>query len=190
MASIQETPRFVYRFENYKRALRLLSEAIETMHEREITQLEKEGIVQRFEYTWELAWKLLKDYLEHSGITLGTITPTTVIKAAFASKIIENGDIWMRALDARNKMSHTHRTSRIGVDDIGDSCAHLASSRLRALTPHHPSQFSNYFECTYDLRVFEQIISDIDRSYLKILDDMYMKMFELVVSEDVWIEMV
>lgn len=149
MASIQETPRFVYRFENYKRALRLLSEAIETMHEREITQLEKEGIVQRFEYTWELAWKLLKDYLEHSGITLGTITPTTVIKAAFASKIIENGDIWMRALDARNKMSHT-----------------------------------------YDLRVFEQIISDIDRSYLKILDDMYMKMFELVVSEDVWIEMV
>jgi len=101
-------PRWVYRFDNYSRAFALLREAMEIRQERELTQLEQEGVIQRFEYTWELAWKLLKDYLESNGIVLDSITPTAVIKAAFAAKIIKNGDIWMRALDARNNMSHTY----------------------------------------------------------------------------------
>ncbi|MCE2965344.1 MAG: nucleotidyltransferase substrate binding protein [Alphaproteobacteria bacterium] len=107
----KETPRWRYRFDNYKRAFLLLREAIEEMDKRELTQLEKEGIIQRFEYTWELAWKVLKDYLEYKGIVLSTITPAAAIKAAFAANIIHNGEIWMRALDARNKMSHTYSFS-------------------------------------------------------------------------------
>ena len=101
-------PRWLYRFDNYKRAFTLLREAIEILQERELTQLEKEGVIQRFEYTWELAWKLLKDYLDSNGIILETITPSAVIKAAFAAKIIDNGDVWMQALDARNKIAHTY----------------------------------------------------------------------------------
>lgn len=103
-----ETPRWVYRFDNYKRAFVLLREAVDLMAERDLTQLEKEGIIQRFEYTWELAWKLLKDFLEASGVVLDTITPAAVIRAAFAAKVIDDADLWMRALDARNKMSHTY----------------------------------------------------------------------------------
>ena len=103
-----QKPRWLYRFDNFKRALSLLREAIDIRKERQLTPLEEEGIIQRFEYTWELAWKVLKDYLEHTGIILDTITPSFVIKAAFAAKIIENGDIWIQALDARNKMSHTY----------------------------------------------------------------------------------
>jgi nucleotidyltransferase substrate binding protein (TIGR01987 family) len=103
-----EKPRWVYRFDNYKRAFFLLREAIETMENRELTQLEKEGIIQRFEYTWELAWKVLKDYLESEGVTLDKITPASVIRTAFTAKIIKNGDMWMRALDDRNKMSHVY----------------------------------------------------------------------------------
>jgi len=103
-----ETPRWVYRFDNYKRAFLLLKEAVETMEKRELSQLEKEGIIQRFEYTWELAWKVLKDVLEGSGIVLDTVTPASTIKAAFAAKIVQDGEVWMRALDARNSLSHTY----------------------------------------------------------------------------------
>jgi nucleotidyltransferase substrate binding protein (TIGR01987 family) len=103
-----DKPRYVYRFENFKRAFSLLREGIELSMVRELTPLEKEGVVQRFEYTWELAWKTLKDYLDHSGIVLETVTPAATIKAAFAANIIKNGDIWMLALDARNRMSHVY----------------------------------------------------------------------------------
>jgi nucleotidyltransferase substrate binding protein (TIGR01987 family) len=107
-APAADKPRWIYRFDNYKRAFSLLREAIESMESRELSQLEKEGIIQRFEYTWELAWKLLKDYLDHSGVVLETVTPAAAIKAAFSAKIISNGEVWMKALDARNKMSHTY----------------------------------------------------------------------------------
>ncbi len=103
-----EKPRWLYRFDNYKRAFLLLREAVETMGQRPLNQLEKEGTIQRFEYTWELAWKTLKDYLEYKGIVLETITPSEVVKSAFAAKIIDNGEVWMAALDARNLMSHTY----------------------------------------------------------------------------------
>jgi len=104
----KETPRWIYRFENYSRAFLLLREAIDTLASRPLTQLEKEGVIQRFEYTWELAWKVLKDYLEHTGIVLESITPAATIKAAFSAKIIADGEAWMKALDARNRMSHTY----------------------------------------------------------------------------------
>lgn len=105
-------PRWIYRFDNYKRAFLLLREAIETLEERELTQLEKEGIIQRFEYTWELAWKVLKDYLEYEGVTLEKITPASVLRAAFSAKIISDGNVWMSALDARNKMSHVYNLKK------------------------------------------------------------------------------
>lgn len=103
-----EQPRWLYRFDNYKRAFVLIREAIETSEERELSQLEKEGVIQRFEYTWELAWKVVKDYLEYIGITPETASPRATIRAAFAAGIIENGEGWMAALDARNKMAHTY----------------------------------------------------------------------------------
>ena len=106
--SSKEKPRWIYRFDNFKGAFILLREAVYTMQEREVTQLEKEGIIQRFEYTWELTWKVLKDYLEYKGVVLETITPAATIKAAIASNLIKNGEVWMDALDSRNKMSHTY----------------------------------------------------------------------------------
>jgi len=101
-------PRWLYRFDNYKRAFGLLREAMEAIETRPLTQLEREGVIQRFEYTWELAWKLIKDYLEHEGVVLDKITPASVIRAAFEAKIITKGEVWMLALDARNKMAHSY----------------------------------------------------------------------------------
>jgi nucleotidyltransferase substrate binding protein (TIGR01987 family) len=106
--TIPEKPRWQYRFDNFKRAYTLLREAIEISQERELSQLEREGIIQRFEYSIELAWKTMKDYLEAQNVVFTQITPRSVIKEAFAAKLIQDGQVWMDALDARNKMSHTY----------------------------------------------------------------------------------
>ena len=101
-------PRWRHRFENYSRAYRLLREAVETAEARSLSTLEKEGLVQRFEYTWELAWKVLRDYLFAEGIVLNTVTPRSVLRAAYAAGVIADGEIWLAALDARNKMAHVY----------------------------------------------------------------------------------
>ena len=101
-------PRWVYRFENYTRALSLLREAVDAMQARHLSDLEKQGLIQRFEFTCELAWKLLKDYLEHTAVRLETVTPAAVVKEAFAARLIENGDLWMQSLAARNRTSHIY----------------------------------------------------------------------------------
>jgi nucleotidyltransferase substrate binding protein (TIGR01987 family) len=98
--------RWKQRFENFKRALQLFREAIAKVET--LSTLEKEGTVQRFEFTVELAWKTLKDYLEMSGVVLAPETPRTVIKQAFAAKIIMDGQLWIDMLDCRNRMSHTY----------------------------------------------------------------------------------
>ena len=99
-----EPPRWHYRFNSYRRAFLLLREALD---KRELTQLEREGTIQRFEYTMELAWKVMKDYLEAQNVVLPQITPRAVIRAAFEAKLIADGEAWMDALDDRNRMSRT-----------------------------------------------------------------------------------
>jgi nucleotidyltransferase substrate binding protein (TIGR01987 family) len=101
-----QTPRWKYRFANYRRAYTLLREALD--QGEPLSQLEKEGLIQRFEYSTELAWKTLRDYLECEGLVLEQITPRTVIRSAFEAGIISQGETWQKALDARNLMSHTY----------------------------------------------------------------------------------
>jgi nucleotidyltransferase substrate binding protein (TIGR01987 family) len=103
-----EPPRWIYRLEHFSRANARLQGAVELFRQRKLSDLEREGLVQRFEYTWELGWKLLRDYLEFSGVALATITPAAVIRAAFAARLIEDGDLWMAALEARNRVAHTY----------------------------------------------------------------------------------
>jgi nucleotidyltransferase substrate binding protein (TIGR01987 family) len=130
-------PRWVYRFDNYTRALTLLREAVEAMQARHLTDLEKQGLIQRFEFTCELAWKLLKDYLEHTAVRLETVTPAAVIKEAYAARLIENGDLWMQSLNARNRTSHIYdlKTFQKILDDIGHNYLPLFEALQRKLLP-------------------------------------------------------
>lgn len=73
-----------------------------------LNQLEKDGVIQRFEFSIELAWKTLKDYMEEDGFVFATITPRQVLKEAFAAKILKDGQVWMDMLDHRNLLSHTY----------------------------------------------------------------------------------
>jgi len=100
-------------FENFTRAYLLLQEAIITYQERELSSLEQEGVVQRFEYTLELAWKVLKDYLEFEYVLLERNTPRAVLRQAFEAKLINQGEVWQQALELRNLLSHTYNSTLI-----------------------------------------------------------------------------
>lgn len=95
------------RFANFGRAHALLSEALEHGPAM-LSPLEKEGVVQRFEYTLELAWKTIKDYLEAEGAVISPVTPRVVLKAAFEARILADGLVWIQMLDHRNLLSHTY----------------------------------------------------------------------------------
>lgn len=99
--------RWQQRLTNFERALRLLREAMANGPEA-LNQLEKEGVIQRFEYCFELAWKTVKDYMEASGVVFDVVMPRQVIKDAFAAKVLEDGATWIAMLDHRNLLAHTY----------------------------------------------------------------------------------
>ncbi len=92
------------RFRNFDKAYNQLQSAINDFEK--LNDLEKEGLIQRFEYTFELAWKTIKDYLEAQEVEAKF--PRDVVKTAFHYEIIENGEIWMDMLEKRNLMTHTY----------------------------------------------------------------------------------
>ena len=107
MSNENQDTRWKQRFSNFSRALLLLRDAMEQDLDS-LKQLEKEGIIQRFEYTFELAWKVLKDKMEFDGIVLDQISPKAVVRQAFAAKYINDPDTWLKMIGDRNLMSHTY----------------------------------------------------------------------------------
>lgn len=102
-----EDIRWQQRFANYKKALAQLSAAVLLNREHSLTDLEKQGLVQAFEYTFELGWNTLKDYLTYQGIT-GLVGSRDTIRQAFNRGLIEDGEGWMSMLVDRNRSSHTY----------------------------------------------------------------------------------
>ena len=99
--------RWKQRFRNFDRALVLLREALER-GPAVLSNLEKEGVIQRFEYTFELAWKTIKDFLEEGGLIISPLTPRQVIKDSYVAKVLADGQGWIDMLDHRNLLSHTY----------------------------------------------------------------------------------
>jgi nucleotidyltransferase substrate binding protein (TIGR01987 family) len=96
--------RWKQRYSNLSKAFAQLKQAAEAIST--LSELEKEGLVQRFEYTFELSWKTLKDYLESKGVMVSF--PREVIKEAFANEVVVDGETWLEMLDNRNLMAHTY----------------------------------------------------------------------------------
>lgn len=99
--------RWKQRFDNFDRAFVLLREAFEHGLDT-LSQLEKEGTIQRFEIAFELAWKTMKDYLEENGLVVNPATPRSVIKEAFAANLLDDGQVWIDMMLHRNLLSHTY----------------------------------------------------------------------------------
>jgi nucleotidyltransferase substrate binding protein (TIGR01987 family) len=92
------------RFENYTSSLKHLSTAVDI---DDLNDIEKAGLIQFFEVTFELAWKLMKDYLQAQGYD-NIKSPRDSIKTAFSYGLIEDGKTWLEALEKRNLTSHTY----------------------------------------------------------------------------------
>lgn len=100
--------RWKQRFQNFNRAYNLLNCALEENDIDDLSNLEQEGVIQRFEYTYEFAWKTLKDYLEYNGVNITEITARSVFKEAYSSGIIKNSEIFIDMMLSRNLLSHTY----------------------------------------------------------------------------------
>lgn len=99
--------RWKQRFNNYRRALQTLTAAVELAARRDLSDLEKQGLIQGFEFTHELAWNVMKDYLEEQGF-VGLIGSKNVTRTAFKNALIGDGEAWMDMIKARNLSSHTY----------------------------------------------------------------------------------
>ncbi len=106
----QEDIRWKQRFQNYLKAFALLEDAVLLSQQKTLNDLEEQGLIQRFEFTHELAWNTLKDFLVYQGNTWITGSRDTV-REAFNKGLIEDGDGWMEMIRSRNMSSHTYDES-------------------------------------------------------------------------------
>jgi nucleotidyltransferase substrate binding protein (TIGR01987 family) len=106
---MSEDVRWQQRLDNFLRALQTLRQAAELAQQRRLSELEKQGLVQGFEFTHELGWNLLKDYLEAQGVT-GLIGSKNAVRSAFKNGLIHAADAetLMDMIKARNLSSHTY----------------------------------------------------------------------------------
>ena len=104
---MDEDIRWKQRFQNYQKALVTLTNAVELSETRELSDLEKQGMIQGFEFTFEMAWNVMKDFLEEQGIT-GIIGSKGAIRHAFDKGLIEDGQVWMDMIKDRNLASHIY----------------------------------------------------------------------------------
>jgi nucleotidyltransferase substrate binding protein (TIGR01987 family) len=103
---MKEDIRWKQRFQNYGKALMLLEEAVDANRAAE-RELIKAGIIQYFEFTHELAWKVMKDFLEYEGMT-GIVGSRSATREAFNKGLIEEGQAWMDMLETRNITVHAY----------------------------------------------------------------------------------
>jgi nucleotidyltransferase substrate binding protein (TIGR01987 family) len=100
----KEDIRWKQRFQNYQKSLNYLDEALAIIKP---DLIQKAGLIQFFEMTFELAWNTMKDYLEEEGF-LNLNSPRETIKKAFEIELITDGHTWLKALEDRNLTSHTY----------------------------------------------------------------------------------
>jgi nucleotidyltransferase substrate binding protein (TIGR01987 family) len=105
---MSHSERWIQQLRHYERAFRRLEEAVELSRKRTLNELELQGMIQAFEFTHELAWKTLKDYLEHMGSVPALYGSRDTTREAFRLGLITDGQAWMNMIKSRNETSHTY----------------------------------------------------------------------------------
>jgi nucleotidyltransferase substrate binding protein (TIGR01987 family) len=131
------TIRWKQRLTNYERALTQLSLAVKLSQQRELSDLEKQGLIQAFEFTHELAWNVMKDYFIYQGNT--DITGSRdAVRESFAKGLIIDGESWMEMILSRNKSSHTYNLQ-------------IANDIVEQIIKHYHVLFDQFLKHMHDL---------------------------------------
>lgn len=101
------------RIENFKKAYNIFFDAVQAYNKDKNSVLIQMALVQSFEICFELAWKVLKDYLQQKGIN--SLFPKDVIKEAFSTEIIKNGQVWIDMINTRSSTSHEYNIDKVNV---------------------------------------------------------------------------
>ncbi len=117
--------RWTQRFNNYRKALARLGEAVALAEERELSDLEQQGLIQAFEFTCDMGWKTLQDFVIHHGYEGEREKPVQIIIDA-AQRGIINEQNWRGLYQARCKTSHSYDEAI--ADDIADNIIHAYHS--------------------------------------------------------------
>lgn len=114
-----EDIRWIQRFNNYRKALARLGEAVELAEERDLSDLEQQGLIQGFEFTFDLAWKTLQDYLRENNRPNDNGGPNVIIQQALDDGIIKGEEAWKAMKKSRDLTSHSYDGDT--ADDIAEN---------------------------------------------------------------------
>ena len=101
-------PRWEQKLNSYRKALSRLAEVVNVMKVRQLNDFEADGLIPRFEFTFELAWKLMKSYADYQGTDKEIMGSRDAVRWAFENKLIEDSDVWMEMIKRRNDTSHNY----------------------------------------------------------------------------------
>ena len=116
--------RWHQRLDNFQKALLHVKSAILLARERSLSDLEKQGLIQAFEFTHELAWNVMRDYFIFQGNT-DIHGSRDALREAFNKGLIEQGEVWMEMIKSRNQTAHTY--NQMVADDIVSKIVELYS---------------------------------------------------------------
>ena len=121
MEGTEKSNKWIERLDIFSRALDKLSNVVTLSRQHTLNEYERDSLIKRFEFTYEMAWKLMMSYEKWSGISqiLGS---RDVIRHAAAQGLIDNGEAWLDMIDARNQTSHTYDEDM--ATDLADFIIH------------------------------------------------------------------
>jgi len=114
-------PRWIERLTTFKNAIARLCEIVDIYKQRPLNSFENDSLIKRFEFTYEMAWKLMMSYEKENGVT-ELMGSKDVVRRAFAMSLIDNGEAWMEMIDDRNKTSHLYDEEM--AEDVIDDIVH------------------------------------------------------------------
>lgn len=123
------TEREENKIENFYNALKRLNEANVAYKKNKKNDIFRDALIKRFEFTFELSWKCLKEYLTYNGVPVRD-TPRDIIKTAYQKELINNEKAWLAMMEARNLTSHIYKEAQaiaIAEDISLKFCKELAA---------------------------------------------------------------